>query len=283
MENKKPNLFLVGAPKCGTTSMYKYLEQHKDIFFPKVKEPNFFSDNFSRMQRVSELSSYLALYESSEEKIQGDASVNYLCSRVAIKKIIDFNPESKFIVMLRNPCDMIYSLHSQLFFTGDENERDFEKAWDLIQERKRGNKIPAFCREPYYLQYDEMGKVGNQVHHLLSVIPRNRIHFVLQQDLKSDSLGVVNDTLSFLGLEALTSLDEKIHNKNEIPRLQFISILYHMRIPRILSDFFLILKRAFRIERLHLRKKLHQINRREKPRKDLSDEQRIKMLDECFE
>ena len=44
LDNRKVNLFIVGAPKCGTTSLYKYLSEHYEVFMSPVKEPNFFSD-----------------------------------------------------------------------------------------------------------------------------------------------------------------------------------------------------------------------------------------------
>ena len=45
---KKPNLFIIGAPKCGTTFLYYYLRQHPDIFFPSFKEPHFFGSDLNR-------------------------------------------------------------------------------------------------------------------------------------------------------------------------------------------------------------------------------------------
>ena len=76
-----------------------------------------------------------------------DASVWYLYSNVAVDEILKYNPESKFIVMLRNPVDMFYSLHQQLLYNGEENISSPLKAWNIQHERKKGLNIPFGCRD----------------------------------------------------------------------------------------------------------------------------------------
>ncbi|MCH9035408.1 MAG: sulfotransferase [Planctomycetes bacterium] len=43
----KPDFFIVGAPKCGTTSLYEYLRQHPEVFMSRIKEPHFFGRDLS--------------------------------------------------------------------------------------------------------------------------------------------------------------------------------------------------------------------------------------------
>ena len=52
----KPNLFIVGAPKCGTTFLYHYLKQHPEIYFPDFKEPHFFGSDLIRKNGAYDLS-----------------------------------------------------------------------------------------------------------------------------------------------------------------------------------------------------------------------------------
>ena len=59
-----------------------------------------------------------------------------------IKEIKEYNPDAKIIIMLRNPIDFLHSLHSQLLFSGNEDEPDFEIAMELEEERMKGNKLP---------------------------------------------------------------------------------------------------------------------------------------------
>src|SRR6476620_1237476 len=119
---KKPNLFILGAPKCGTTSMAYYLSQHPEIFVSPYKEPHYFNLDSEYRFTFSE-KQYLENFKNatSFHKYLVDASVWYLYSKVAVDEILKYNPESKFIVMLRNPVDMFYSLHQQLLFSGIEN------------------------------------------------------------------------------------------------------------------------------------------------------------------
>ena len=94
----KPNLFIVGAPKSGTSALYRFLKQHPDIFMPKYKEPHFFSKD---LQKESDIfhgflkhypfrseDQYLSLFSGAkDEKIIGDASTHALFSNVAAKEI----------------------------------------------------------------------------------------------------------------------------------------------------------------------------------------------------
>ena len=66
----KPNLFIVGAPKCGTTFLYHYLKQHPEIFFPDFKEPHFFGSDLIRKNEAYDLNlnEYQKLF-NSEQKI----------------------------------------------------------------------------------------------------------------------------------------------------------------------------------------------------------------------
>ena len=107
---KKPNLFIVGHPRSGTSSLHSYLSQHPDIFMTVIKEPNYFaldfretSDRFHKKPlyfpyRTEE--DYLRLYRKWEkEKIGGEASATNLCSKVSARQIHRFNLEAKIIMM----------------------------------------------------------------------------------------------------------------------------------------------------------------------------------------
>ena len=94
----KPNLFIVGAPKCGTTSMFSYLQQHPDIFMSNNKEPHYFGSDLTRIGNLYNFTEneYLKLFlNANNEKIIGEASTHYLYSKTAPKEIKSFNKESK--------------------------------------------------------------------------------------------------------------------------------------------------------------------------------------------
>jgi len=206
-----------------------------------------------------------------------------LSSNKAIKSIVEFNPDAKFIVMLRNPCDMVYSMHSQIYFTGDETERDFIKAWNLSDERALGRKIPHSCREPQYLQYKQMGLLGKQVNEMLKHVSPENVVFVLLEELNADTNKVVNEVVNFLGLPPLKNLDSKVYNRNETPRIQLISQLYHKKLPNQFSKIFRSIKKTLGIENFGVRKFLQKLNTTEQERVRLDHSFRKQMLKMFFE
>src|SRR5258706_10449866 len=107
-----PDFFIVGAPKCGTTAMNDYLGQHPDIYMAP-KELHYFGADLKIKDKISE-SAYLQYFKNAgNKKILGEASVWYLFSGTAAKEIKNFSPDAKILIMLRNPVEVVYSLHSQ--------------------------------------------------------------------------------------------------------------------------------------------------------------------------
>lgn len=199
---RRPNFFIVGAPKCGTTALSEYLRTHPKIFLCEPKEPHFFAEDMDRHRYVKSLEEYLELfkYAGAEREIVGEASVGYLYSSVALTKIHEFNPEAKVIAMVRNPIDMAQSSHQQLLFARYEDEPDFEKAWNLQENRRRGQHIPPGCRAPAFLQYSETCRLGSQVQRLLGIFPANQIKIIVFDDFIADTAKVYREVLDFLEL-----------------------------------------------------------------------------------
>lgn len=199
---KRPNFFIVGAPKCGTTALSEYLRSHPGIFLCEPKEPHFFAEDMDRHRYVKSLEDYLDLfkYAGTEHEIVGEASVGYLYSSVALTRIHEFNPAAKVIAMVRNPIDMAPSSHQQLLFARYEDEPDFEKAWNLQESRRRGQHIPPGCRAPGFLQYAQTCRLGAQVRRLLEIFPANQIKIIVFDDFIADTAAVYREVLDFLGL-----------------------------------------------------------------------------------
>lgn len=197
----KPNLFLVGAQKSGTTAMYEYLKVHPQIFMSTPKEIHYFAHDHPNLHIVGNITDYLKLFKASNGyPVIGEGSTTYLSSGVAIQEIYQFNPEAKIVVMLRNPIEMVQSLHSHQLFYFEEDEPDFEKAWRLQEIRRSGQFIPKGCRDPYYIQYAAVGKIGEQTERLLDVFPHQQVMFILFDNFKSSTKLVYDNLISFLGL-----------------------------------------------------------------------------------
>lgn len=199
----RPNFFIVGAPKCATTSLYKYLQAHPNIFMPRAKEPCFFCTDFPNEMDVHSMEEYLALFADAEDKhlAIGEASVWYLYSDVAIQKLFEFNPKAKLIVMLRNPVEQVYSMHMQCYIEQYDNETDFVKAWRLQESRKNGANLPSPCKVKQFLQYRSIASYSFQIERLLNIYPSEQVKFILFDDIHSNPRQVYNETIEFLELE----------------------------------------------------------------------------------
>ena len=147
---KKPNFFIVGAPKCGTTSMNAYLKQHPDIFVPERKELHYFGSDLA-FQRDSFLEeAYSKHFENWEDqKVGGEASAWYLYSERAAEEIHQFNSDAKIIIMLRNPADMVHAHHSQAMYVGGESITNFDEALDAEEGRRNGTIALPSTRPPH--------------------------------------------------------------------------------------------------------------------------------------
>ena len=200
MPSTRANFFIIGAPKCGTTSMAQWLGSHPEIFMSPVKEPHFF--NADDKQLISTLERYEELFlEASERHIAvGEASVWYLSSALAIPNILRYQPAARFIVMLRNPLEMAPALHMETVFSGHENILDFLEAWKQQERRRRGGPLPAPDWVRRRLLYGDICSLGAQYKQLLSLVPEDRVLTVLLEDLVDDPRTQYVRTLQFLGL-----------------------------------------------------------------------------------
>lgn len=200
---KLPDFFIVGAPKCGTTALAGYLRAHPRIFLSPVKEPNYFCLDAPGLRVVDRPDSYGRLFASARpDQLCGEASTAYLFSRDAVPAILDANPAARIIVLVRDPLEMVLSHHSQKVYSFEENEPDFETAWRLSAERARGRKVAADCRAPRYLDYRAIGRLGEQVRRLKTLVPGPQLHTIVFDDLRADPGAVYRETLAFLGVAA---------------------------------------------------------------------------------
>ena len=202
MNKRKPNFFLIGAPKSGTTSLAYYLNQHDNVFFSNPKEPNFFATDYPGIRWTKSIDDYLKLFRKANDKHTciGEGTAFYIYSEIAMKKIFEFNPNAKIILMIRNPVDRVYSMHQQYIHTLIEDEVDFKKAWNLQDTRLEGKSIPKLCREPKMLQYGEVGKLSNKIRIMYSIFPKENIKVILFDDFVKNTEASYFEVLKFLDL-----------------------------------------------------------------------------------
>lgn len=222
-----PNFLVIGAAKAGTTSLYKYLEQHPDLYMSSFKEPGFFAFegekpvlNGPGAQKwvdrwvTTDLFSYQQLFkEYTGQKAIGEASSYYLYYHdkvpFTIKKYV---PNVKLIVILRDPVDRAFSNYVWAVRDRAEPIADFSEALSAENGRILDNwgvkwrylDQGFYCRQlqPYYERFN-----------------RDRIKVCLYEDLISNPVGLIQDIFSFLDIDNTFVPDiSRKHNKSLLPR-----------------------------------------------------------------
>jgi hypothetical protein len=209
IEDFKSLVFIVGAPRCGTTTMWRMLAGHRPVAVPFVKEPHFFSQHDLRglgddelRQRVEQ--EYLGHFFAERSRGQNvgvDGSVSYLYTPEQLAPIVRLWPSARFIIAVRDPLTLLPSLHKRLLFIGDEDLARFEDAWAAVPDRAEGRQIPKRCIEPRWLRYDEAGRFGTYVERLFNAVGRERCMVSVFDDLERDPAGHSRRILEFVGLE----------------------------------------------------------------------------------
>ena len=223
MSPRHPDFLIVGAPKCGTTAMTRYLEAHPQVFMAARKDLHYFGSDlqFTRRARRTE-AEYLGHFADAPPTAlrAGEASVWYLASTRAAAEIHAFNPEMRIIIMLREPVSMMHALYTQLRLNGlgDEDLPTVEAALAAEPERARGRRLPPGTPLPQALLYRQAAAFSVQIERYQAVFPSDQLLVVLQDDLKADAAGTYRKTLAFLGVDADFEVDLRPVNSNKVVR-----------------------------------------------------------------
>lgn len=198
---RKPNFFIVGAPRCGTTALYTYLQDHAQVFMSTPKEPLYFSSN-----AMSE-ANYLTLFNDapSTAKAIGEGSTNYVFVPGAMERVKAFAPDARIFFVVRNPLEAVPSLHAQNHWTATEDIDDMKEAWDAQAERRAGHRIPAKSAEnngqlATFLQYSDAQMHGRNLTLARQVFSPEQVKVIVFDDIKSSPVDVYESLLAHLGL-----------------------------------------------------------------------------------
>jgi len=223
---KKPNLFIVGAPKCGTTALYKYLESHPQVFMSDPKEVNFFSKKELEEQSLyyqdfkpKNEKEYLSLFKNVdiEHKIIGEASVSYLFYTEVPERIHTFNPNSKVVILLRDPVARALSHYLMDKRLGLLNKELME----IFHSEEARDKLN-------FQQYFLIGNYASQVKRYLSLFGKNNVEIIFSKELKSNRNNTIQNLYRFLGIQNFELTKEIKHNAYKEPKGFFIKKIYSM-------------------------------------------------------
>jgi len=209
---RKPDCFVVGAPKCGTTSLYYYFSQHSEIFL-LPKELHFFCNDlhFSNPQ-CSEERYKLELQKATNQSLIADVETYNLCSKNAAQNIYQMNPDAKIIIMLRNPVRFLQSLHAQHRVNGSQPIVELAQAYDQGGINSLAHHHTS-ALELY--NYQEMANFLPQVKRYYDHFPKRNIKVLLLENIQADTRSELNEVWRFLKLEAPQSLDLATQNKRK--------------------------------------------------------------------
>lgn len=223
----KPNLFIVGAPKCGTTSVHNYLEKHPEVFMSQTKEPRHFCTDlwveylhmhglrgFRHMFPHTSREDYLSLFRRARrcEHI-GESSPDYLVSEMAASNIADFNPHAKIIILLRNPIEALQStIDFRKMNRVESQEHTTRELVEKESQRIRGHDLPKrLCPflPPRYtrtqLLYSKRYQYTSQVRRYLKLFPKN-VHIILFEEMVANPLKVRDDLCKFLHIRPIGTI-----------------------------------------------------------------------------
>ncbi len=210
---RKPDFFIVGAAKCGTTALYEYLNQHPDIFMSAEKEPAYFCPDLNPLRRSEE--EYLQLFaDAGSQKRIGEASTSYLYSKQAAAEIKNFCPDARIIIMLRNPVDVLPARHAQMYYHCIEDIEDFGQALAAEQDRKEGRRPARPEHAIQHLFYRETAKYTDQINRYLDLFPAERVKVIIFDDFKSETARVYREVCQFLDVDPTFEPAFRVVNEN---------------------------------------------------------------------
>jgi len=216
MVEKKPNFFIVGAARSGTTTLYYTLKKHPDIFMSPVKEPNYFcNDNYGK--KVNTWEEYLNLFKKArDEKIIGEASPKYLYCKEAPQNIKSKIRNPKILIQLRNPVDRAIS-HYQWEKMGGKEPLSFKEAIKKEKERIEQGY-------PFSYHYVHVGLYYEQVKRFIDTFGGKNVKITIFEELIKNPKKVLKEIYEFLEVDTNFVPNEIPHyNISKNPKIKIIN------------------------------------------------------------
>jgi len=216
----QPNFIIIGAQKCGTTSLYQYLIQHPQIVPASQKEVHFFDLNF-----VKGMDWYRQQFQPfSEGLITGEASPYYIFHPLVAQRIYEFFPQIKLIALLRNPVERAISHYYHEVRLGFE-KLGLEDAIAQEFARLKGETAKMLADANYYsynhqhYTYLSRGIYVEQLKHWMQFFPKEQFLVLPSEELYNQPNMVLNQVLEFLQLPSFQLTQYEKYNSGEYPEV----------------------------------------------------------------
>lgn len=211
-----PDFIIIGAQKCGSTSLYKNLCRHPDIAKPLKKEPMYFDTMYSL--GALWYRSFFTTRRAQRGRLTFDGSVNALHHPRAPERVLKLVPDARFLLILRNPVDRAYS-HYQMSVRNGWETLSFEDAIEREESRLRADRA-KIAQNPRYFGFSFMhhsylarGAYAQQLENWLQFFPRSRFMVIRTEDLQRRRMDTMNSVFDFLGLRRISDLKSRTKNR----------------------------------------------------------------------
>ncbi len=200
---RNPDFLVVGAAKSGTTALWKYFQNHPQIFVTsdiRFKELGYYSDIYGINDKDKYLEHFL---EATENQMIGEVCHAYLSSPNSAQIIKREAPAAKIIIMLRNPAKRAFSLYNWMVMSGYEKAETFEEALQVEDDRISG-KISLSKQDHSFKNnylYFNSGLYADQVERFYKAMGAENVKVYLYEDFKQNQNEVLNSICSFIGVD----------------------------------------------------------------------------------
>jgi hypothetical protein len=221
----RPDFLIVGAQRCGTTSMFKTLMQHPDVLRPFLRKGvHYFDKSYTRGERWYRghfpLAATRRLHGGGSVVLTGESSPYYMFHPLARQRLAADLPKVRLIVLLRDPVTRAYSAHSHESARGFE-DLSFEDALAAEPERLRGERERLMAEPGYdsfhwqHHAYVTRGQYVEQVTALEQLVGRDRMCVVDSGDFFADPEPVFEEVRQFLDLAPCADIVFEQHNARQ--------------------------------------------------------------------
>ena len=222
MKQLNPNVFLIGAQKAATTSLYDWMAQHPEVCAPfSMKDTPFFIDDTLYNKGLAFLHSvYHPEYKGEAVILNGSANIIYF--EKALRRIAALDPGAKLILVLRNPVERAISAFN---FARKRNMEplSLEEAIDAEPERIRKGDLRVLSNNTYL----DHGRYFRQIQALHRIFPPEQLLVLFYEDLRNKPEEVIAKTYRFIGVDSAFVPEFKTLNKTGSVRFSWIRNLIY--------------------------------------------------------
>ncbi|SFR36419.1 Sulfotransferase domain-containing protein [Robiginitalea myxolifaciens] len=217
MNRLHPNVFLIGVQKSATTSVYDWMAQHPDICGPvSMKDTPFFIDDKLYNKGVKFLEQvYRPEYRDQKVILNGSAHNIYF--EHALKRMAEFQPDAKLILILRDPVERAFSAYK---FAKKRNLEDMELEAAIADEPNRiAHPDLKIQSETTYVDH---GLYHRQIQRLYQYFKPEQVRILLYEDIREQPETIMHDIYSFIGVDATFTPDYRKLNQTGSVRYTWI-------------------------------------------------------------